>query len=574
MVLNYKKSHRLLQFFILSFFTLITYNNCAKPSHTLIGSNGSNGSNSQQATFKCVDRSLTSKTKNYIMSNQQYLNTITDLFGTGALSAASAPISLFGSDINDADSYERLSSIISSKAIAYYDAADSIASYITSNTTRTANVFGSCANQTSPAPTCIDNYISTFAPKIIRRPLTTVEINFVKKLMSTSGTYKENLKAVLTYHLSSPSFLWLLELGNATSTGNRLTLTPYEVATRISYMLTDSTPDDALLASANSGLILLPLELQTQIQRLLQTNRGKQKIKNSFLRWSLADQAQDVTGLPSQLLNGVQTSGLQAAMLAEANMFTDYTLFNAKGSLNELLTSKLSFASHPGLADIYGHAPVTTTPATMAERRQGLLLRAPALTDGSPNSSIIRRGVKFLNRVLCTDIPFPTVEIINNRNIRPLTPQELLTTTNRAAVAYQTNDTLCMSCHSLINPVGFVFEGFDTLGKIRNQEMKFDSTGVYFGSLPVSTNTSIPMPSGNDLTVTDAYDMVTQLAQSEELSACVTRNLFRYFYEKKESKSDDCQLQDSFDVIKENTNPAINAIEKIFTSDKIYYKEL
>ncbi|MBY0385438.1 DUF1585 domain-containing protein, partial [bacterium] len=108
----------------------------------------------------------------------------------------------------------------------------------------------------------------------------------------------------------------------------------------------------------------------------------------------------------------------------------------------------------------------------------------------------------------------------------------------------------------------------------RNQEMKFDSMGVYSGSLPVNTNTTIPMPSGKDLTVNDAYDMVTQLAQSDELANCVTRTSYRYFYEKKETKEDDCQLQDSFDLVKDSANPAVNAIEKIFTSDKIYYKEL
>ncbi|MBY0385299.1 DUF1592 domain-containing protein, partial [bacterium] len=321
----------LIKFILLSVVTLTTYNNCAKPMHTI---GGSGSSFSQQAAFKCVDRNLTSKTKNYIMSNLQYLNTIQDLFGAAAITAASAPISTFGSDINDPDTHERLSSIISSQAIAYYDAAVAIANYIVSNPTRTATVFGACANLASPTASCIDTYISTFATRIYRRPLNANEINFVKnQLMATSGAYKENLKAVLTYHLSSPAFLWLLELGSASSSGQRLALTPYEVATRISYMITDSTPDSALLASAASGLIMTPLELQTQIRRLLQSVRGKQKIKNNYLRWALADQAVDVSTLPSQLINGIQTTGLQTAMLSEADLFVDYILFNNNGSL-------------------------------------------------------------------------------------------------------------------------------------------------------------------------------------------------------------------------------------------------
>lgn len=560
-----------LKFILLSVVTLTTYNNCSKPMHSI---GGSNSSLSQQAAFKCTDRNLSSETKNYLLSKNQYINTIQDLFGTGASAAVSAQISTILADSNAIDDHQRLTTISSSQAIAYYDTASALANYIVGNTTQVANVFGACANQATPPATCIDTYLNGFATRILRRPLNSSEIAFAKQIMSTSGTYKENLKAVLTYHLFSPSFLWLLELGTQNSSGRRLALTPYEVATRLSYLITDSTPDNQLLTSASNGSIMTPLGLQSQVQRLLKTNRGRQKVINNFLRWSLTDTATDITNLPAQLLNGIQTNGLQTAMLSEVKTFADHILYNTNGSLKELVTSKLSFASHPGLAAIYGHTPMVNSPVVMTERRQGILLRAPAMTTTNTTTSIILRGVHFLNRVLCNEIPPPNVNIANDRSAHVLSAQELLTVTNRAAVTYQTESPVCMSCHRMINPVGFAFEGFDSLGKIRNQELKFDTNNTLVGNLPIHTDTVIPMPSGQNLSVGDAYDMVSQLADSPELAACLTKNSFRYFYEKRETKEDDCQLQDSFDVIKNDSNSALSAIEKIFNSNAIYYKEL
>lgn len=574
MKFDYRKFHRLFQFSLTSIVLLTTYNNCSKPMHSASGSDTS-PSVTQQATFKCTDRNLNSKTKNYTLSRVQYLNTIEDLFGLGAITAASAQISTIGLDLNDPDTYQRLSSVDPSKVISYYEAAEAIATYITSNTTRVSSIFGACANNANPAVTCIDGYLNGFASKIFRRPLTANEISFAKNsIMTTSGAYKENLKALLTYHLSAPAFIWLLELGSPSSSGNRLMLTPYEVATRISYLITDSTPDAALYASAQDGSIMTPVGLNSQVLRLLQSPRGKKKIKANYLRWSLNDIAEDVSALPAQLINGVNTTGLKTAMETEADAFVDYILFQQQGSFNDLLTSKLSFASHTGLANIYGHTPISTTPAIMTQRRQGLLMRAPAYTYTAPLTSIIIRGVHFLKRTLCMDLPSPNFDITSARDAHVLTPQEILNTTNRAAITYQTSSTLCTSCHQYINPIGFTFEGFDPLGKIRNQELKFDMNGVYAGAQPIHTSTDVLLPSGRTFSVADAYDFVTQLSQGDEIKNCATRHAYRYFYEKEEKPEDDCILKDSFDIVTNPANSALSSIEKLFTHDKIYYKEL
>ncbi len=569
-----KNTRRVAQFILTSTIVLMTFNNCSQPLHTL---KDSSRELSQDIAFKCSDQQNSSKTTNYILSKTQYQNTLEDLFGAGGLSAVAVPLSALAGDSNNADDNKRLTTISSSQAISYYDIASTLATYIVANNTRITNVFGSCAAGASPSASCIDGYLNGFAQRILRRPLTVSEISFAKnQIMMTSGTYKENLKALLTYHLISPAFLWTLEQGTLNSSGARLALTPYEVATRLAYLITDSTPDPTLLAAAADTTILTPPGLQQQVQRLIQSPRGKTKIINSLLRWSLSDQANDVTSLPAPLLNGVSTSGLQAAMLAEVRTFVDHILYTQNGTLQDLLTSKLSFASHPGLASIYGHTPITgVDPATVSERRQGLLMKAPFYTWSTPRTNIIMRGVQFQKRVLCNEIPLPNVDLVDDRDAHVLTDAELLMVTNRAAITYQTDTPLCMSCHSTINPTGFAFENLDSLGRIRSQEMIFDKSNNFAQSLPVHTSTAIPLGiNQGDLPVADSYDFITNLANSPRAAACVTRNFYRAFYEKKETPEDDCQLQNSFDITKESQRPLLESIEKIFTSTAIYYKEI
>lgn len=549
------------------------YNNCGQVMRSV---EGESSNLSETLSFKCANQNVSSKTKNYVLSKTQYINTIEDLFGSAAITAAAAPISALATDFNDEDN-NRITTISPTQAQAYYDIANTIANYVMANNNRITNLFGSCAIATSPSANCIDTYLNGFAQRILRRPLTAAEITFAKtKVMVTSGTYKENLKALLIYHLISPSFLWPIELGTGTNISHRFILTPYEVVSRLSYLITDSTPDAALISSASDGSIMTPLGLQQQVQRLLKTNRGKTKIINSILRWSLADKAEDISSLPSLLLNGLNTTGLQSAMLSEAHMFVDYILYTQNGTLKDLLTSKLSFASHQGLAAIYGHTPISgNQPVTVTERRQGILMKAPFYTWSTPRTNIILRGVNFQKRVLCNVIPPPSIDIANNRNALVLTDAELLTVTNRTAITYQTGTPLCMSCHSVINSTGFSFENIDPAGRIRSQEMIFDQTNNFAQALPIHSNTSIPLGgSSGDLSVSDAYDFVTYLSTSPIAAACVTRNIYRGLYEKKEEKEDDCQLEESFNLTKQYQQPLLDSIEKIFTSSSIYYKEL
>lgn len=556
---------------------LVLFNNCS-PSMKLT-EQASLGDEVKESAFKCADAAQTSLSGSYLLTKNQYQNAIEDLFGAPVLAAVSTELSTLFTDIFDTSSYKRLTSISPTQVESYFNAAQAIAGVVVSNTALTAKVFGTCANTATPNSSCIDNYLNGYAKKILRRPLTDSEKNFAKQVMATTGDYKENLKGVLASHLTSPSFLWRIELGlPAQASSTPIRLTGYEVASRLAFMLTDSTPDDDLLRAAEAGTLDTNAGLQGEVGRLMQSKRGKAKTVDSILRWSQTDSVQSLAGLPSELKSGIAMAGLEIAMVDEAKKFAEYIIYDQGGSFNDLLTSKVSFASHAGLAKLYNHTPVADphAPATFGDRRQGILMRAPAMTWSVARTNIILRGVNFQKQILCNEIPAPSVDIVADRDAHSLTEDEILMVDNRTSVAYKTESPVCMACHSMINPVGFALESFDSLGGLRTKEKVFDSRigNALVRELPLNTSSQIPFSRSEVVAVQDAYDLVDQIARSSQGTACFTRKTFRYLYERKESALDSCQLSSMQEKVTDPNQPILTALQALVLNSHIYYKDI
>jgi hypothetical protein len=524
-------------------------------------------------SFACEDPNAQPMSLSYTLTKDQYQNSITDLFGANALTGLSEVLSTLPRDTFDPTSNQRTSTLSTEKIEAYFNLAKGIAANVTANSTMLTTVFGSCAATTTPAATCIDTYIAGFAKKIFRRPLTTDEATYARSIANRGGDYKANLRTLLSLHLQAPAFIWRLETGNASqSSSTLLQLTPYEVATRISYMTTDSAPDAQLMQAADSGQLSTLTQVQAQVKRLMQTQRGKNKARANLLRYGRADKAEDLSTLPTELKQGVQTDGLSQAMVDEAAAYVDYSLYTQNASFKTLLTSKASFASHPGLASIYGHAPITgSTPATFPDRRQGLLMRAPFLAGNRLRTKLILRGVYFQKFALCNEIPPPSSVVADLREAQVFSPEELLNHTTREAIAYQTSQPVCMTCHTTINPTGFAFENFDPFGRIRVSEAIFDSTGKFVRTLPVDTNATVPIGS-NQVPVSDAYDLVSYLATSPDGAACFTKQAYRYLNEKRESADDGCELDKVHKIVMDPTKPVLDALTELIANNSLFVK--
>jgi hypothetical protein len=383
----------------------------------------------------------------------------------------------------------------------------------------------------------------------------------------------DRLEAILSYHLQSPSFIWLFERGSGSGVDGRVQLTQFELASRLAFRLTDFPPDETLYKAAKSSLLNSKDSIRTQAVRLLNSDHGKKKIVQSLLRWSSMGQAASITQLPAYLTDGIQLDGLEDAMVSEAADYIEYMVFNQRVNLTVLLNSKLSFAKHEGLAKIYGHAPVTDgVPVNFPNQRKGLLMRAPFFTGGSTRTDIIHRGLDFHQHILCGNIPEPTVDIANSREDDVLTPEQKLKTSNRDALAYQTKRPVCMQCHGTINPTGGVFEMFDPLGRIREQEAIFDESGKFLRNIAVNPSADVPTPGGRTVASRDGADLIDYVAKSSEGNECFVRNSFRFMYEKAETPADDCQLEFSFQSLIDKDKPIFDMFVEMAIHPTMQFK--
>ncbi|MEL6339118.1 MAG: DUF1592 domain-containing protein [Myxococcota bacterium] len=512
--------------------------------------------------FPCSDSLPSGPGKSLMLSRGQLQNTLEDLFGSAVLGSASVALSRLPDEVFDDVSHIRLSTVSSAKIDAFYQIARSVSDGVISDDDATRDVFGGCALSGSQPAACVSGFVDGFAARILRRPLEERERAFIQTLIDQPDSeLRAQLGAALTYLLASPHFLWRIERGVEAAEDRTTTLSQYEIATRISYIFADTTPDTALESRAREGRLNSIDAVRDEARRMLRTPRGRRKLTQAIARWSLTDRTEDLSNLPAGLTEGVDVPALEASMVEEAQYYIETMVFERNTTFEELLTSSLSFAEDPELASLYGHTPAgPDSPSEFSGRRRGLLLRAPALTATGARAHIINRGVDTQLRFLCNKIPEPNVDIADDRTDNEPSEEEQLAMSNRAIVEQATSNELCASCHDVINPTGAVFESFDSLGRLREQEQIFDSEGESHGFVDIDSAAEIPLASGETISAADAYDFVGYIAESNEGKACFTRNVFRYMGEKAEENADECGFLDEGDALLASTTSIVELV--------------
>lgn len=364
---------------------------------------------------------------------------------------------------------------------------------------------------------CARNFLNNFVKKAYRRPPTQKETDAlltVYRAGSTGATYDAGILAVIQAVLQSPSFVYLTELGDGQS--RPITLTPYETASALAYLLTGGPPDDQLLQAAQSNQLARGDQRKQQAQRLLQQNTSQPQVTRMVHEWigidRIAETAKDSNVYP-------EFAGLRDAMKREANDFVAETMWKPTGGgVSELLSASWTVAED-GLARMYlgGQAPSRTNNRVNLTnvKRRGVLSQGAFLSVNAHahESAPVLRGVSVLRRVLCQNIPSPTTL---NIDVVPPIPDPTKTTRERFAV--HSTDKVCAQCHGRIDAIGFSFEHLDGMGKSRTTE----------NNRPVDSKTKLVLGSDFDGDYADSAAMLTRLAQSPDVRACFARNLFRF----------------------------------------------
>jgi mono/diheme cytochrome c family protein len=335
-----------------------------------------------------------------------------------------------------------------------------------------ARIFVCQAPDPKEESACASRILSNLAKKAFRRPVTSADLAPLMQFYNEgrkTGTFEGGIENAMVAMLSSAKFLYRVEAPPATAKpGSSYRLSDMELASRLSFFLWSSIPDDELLKVAEQGKVSDPKVLEQQVRRMLADPRARTLTSNFAFEWL---KIRDMDALePDPFVYPAFDRSLRTALRREIEMFID-SVFREDRSVVDLLTANYTFvnerlAAHYGIPNVLGDQfrRVTLTDPN----RFGLLGKGAVLmVTAYPNrTSPVLRGAYILENITGTPPapPPPNVEAFkeNKEGEQPKTIRAIME-------AHRANLT-CNACHGIMDPLGFALENFDTIGAYRTTD--------------------------------------------------------------------------------------------------------
>ena len=331
-------------------------------------------------------------------------------------------------------------------------------------------------------PACVEKIVGALARRAYRRPVSKAEVaslvRFVAIAKAHGQSAEQGIQLALQAMLVSPNFLFRIEHdANPTDPTAVHRISDVELASRLSYFLWSSMPDDALLDSAEAGRLHAPAALDSQVKRMLADPRASALAGNFAAQW-LETRNLDVVKPDPQKFPEWDPE-LRDAMRTETSLFFDYILRENR-PMADFLDSRYTFlnerlARHYGIEGVKG--PEFRKVDLTTGERGGVLGQAGVLTVSSyaTRTSVVIRGKYILQEILGTPPAPPPPDV------PPLDEAAVGTSLSlRQQMEKHRANAVCASCHSKMDPLGFGLENYDAVGKWRTLDGKFpvDSSGT------------------------------------------------------------------------------------------------
>jgi len=385
---------------------------------------------------------------------------------------------------------------------------------------------------------CMEKTIRTFGRRAFRRPLTAAEVARFTKLADTTppGTPEEIAEATLFGFLVSPSFLMIPELSSTPeSTGFRLS--SHEVATRLSFLLWGSIPDDALNAAADADQLQTSQQILAQAQRMIAVRDRSGPLIAAFHRnWAQMDSGSGHWWKldHDKKIYPLYDAAAKPSWQAELDAFFEDVAFSG-GAFEDLLLSNVAFVNKHNAA-IYGldatkYADELVKVQLDAAQRPGFLTRVGFLSSyaGYDATSPILRGAFLATYMLGINpgppIPGATMMRVSG-NFK----------TQREYVEALTKPAACQGCHVIINPLGFAMEHYDGIGKWQTMDPR---GGVIDASV---THGTIMLGGGKSALVTSPIELMQQIADTPKAKQLYARAWVAYAFGREPNASDQCLI--------------------------------
>lgn len=450
------------------------------------------------------------------LNRVQYDNTVADLLGTTL-----TPATRFPAD-NLALGFDTIGAVLNvspEHAEAYLAASRDLITELMARaaTDPIKQRYFTCDVATGAA--CQLEVLRNFASAAWRRPVGDAELTAYAALVAAQPTPDEGNALGLRAILSSANFIYRIERDGNADDATPHTLSAHELATRLSYFLTSSTPDSELRAAADAGTLGSPETLVGQVTRLLaDAPRARQFVDNFGTQWLNINRVTTVT--PDPTMFPEFDAALRDAMAEESKLFFG-ELVSSNLPVAQMFTADFKYlnarlATHYDIAGVTGEQ-LQRVSVTAANNRLGVLTQGAFLagTSNPTRTSPVKRGLTVLDRLLCSAPPPPPAGV--DTNIDEGSGLENLSVRERLEQHVMKGDT-CNACHSVIDPIGLGLENFDAVGKFRMEDEygAIDATG----SLPGADNTPVAF--------NGAAEMAALLAMDPRINACVSQQVLTY----------------------------------------------
>jgi len=510
------------------------------------GGGGSQGEPSGSTGDAPVEASPSGPTGLRLLTPTQYRNSVIDVLGPVAAPAvgqwrSSIAAAQGGVAAAAVEDYEEAALVVTAEVFGDPDARVAIAG---------------CTPTASADDPCVAQVITALGRRAWRRPLAADEVaRYGEVATSVAGLLGGDPWLGLQYAvaglLQSPNFVYRVELGAPVAADDPLyvRLDGYELASRLSYLVWNTTPDDALLDAAAAGELDGDAGIGAQVDRLFASPRAQDGVIQLFVDMfdldALLSLQKDAVLLPAF------TPTIGPSMRAEmVHVIADAVL--VQRDYRRLLDTTVGFVDAE-LAALYGvEGPFggTSAPVSLPDTRGGLLTLAGflAINSGEASTSPTKRGLTVRRVLMCHTIPPPPPDVEADLP----EPGEEGPKTKREQLEAHVSEPLCAGCHQFTDPIGLALEHFDALGGFRatDQGLTIDPSGELDGKA-----------------FADAVDLGGLLAEHPAIGYCAVRNLYRYATGHIEQVDEERMISLLFAALTENGYDLTAAVDALARSE-------
>ena len=426
------------------------------------------------------------------LTKTEYRNTLHDLFGVDPKIADGLPDEVSG------EGY--LNSLSPLQLEQYLSIADEVLDQVLAPddsppTQLQRRLFGEPPASTDDPRAAAREVAQSLAKRAYRRPPSDAELNVLVDVFDLGQqnelSYPAALRLMLKAMLVSPQFLFITPAEEFDTEDEIVPLDDYQLASRLSYLLWATMPDDELMTLADSGKLHEPTILKTQVKRMLEDPRSRALFDGFGAQWLGIGDLDSKTFDPGKFPE--MTGQMRAAMYDEVRLFFE-NILRENQSIASFIDSDYTFLNE-SLASIYGLGKTVTGPemrkVQLTDENRGGVLGMPgvlAATSFPNRTSPVIRGVWVLEQVLGDHVPSapPDVPALDKQD-----QQSVANLTLRERTELHRTDPVCANCHKLLDPIGFGLENFDAIGRWRDQDDNGEPIDAS-GELPDGSRFSSP----------------------------------------------------------------------------------